>query len=142
MNRGRANPISSRLPSYLVDTDVFILWQHHHQVAHKFFRRPPGLIYYSKQTRKELLHPFLSGRGRRRIIRFVKRFRRVNSDEKIASAFSDLLSRYPYLGYHLGDALIAATAWVKDLTLVTGNVRHFAPIKEIRVGGFPGDFGS
>lgn len=142
MNRGRANPIASQRTSYLVDTDVFILWQHHHQVARKFFRRPPGPIYYSKQTRKELLHPFLSGRERRRIVRFLKRFRLVNPDERIASAFSDLLSRYPYLGHHLGDALIAATAWVKDLSLVTGNVGHFAPIEEIRVAGFPGDFGS
>jgi hypothetical protein len=110
---GGLNPIATPRTNYLVDTDVFILWQHHHQVARKFFRQPPGPIYYSKQTRKELLHPFLSSRERR---------------------------RYSYLRDHLGDALIAATASVKDLTLVTGNVRHFAPIKEIKVVGFPGDF--
>jgi len=62
--------------------------------------------------------------------------------QRIVAALSDLLARYSYLRDHLGDALIAATASVKDLTLVTGNVRHFVPIKEIKVVGFPGDFGS
>jgi len=133
LSRGRANPISARRPSYLVDTDVFILWQHNNQAARRFLRRPTGPIYYSKQTRKELLHPFLSGRERRRLIRLLKRFRQINPDEKIASAFSDLLSQYVYLRAHLGDALIAATARVKNLALVTGNARHFEPIKDIKV---------
>jgi len=66
----------------------------------------------------------------------LKRFRQINPDEKISEAFSDLLTRYPYLRAHLGDALIAATASIKHLTLVTGNARHFAPIKEIRVVNF------
>jgi predicted nucleic acid-binding protein len=100
-------------------------------------RRPPGPIYYSKQTRKELLHPFLSGRERRRLIRLLKRFRQINPDEKIAAAFSDLLEQYAYLRAHLSDALIAATARVKNLALVTGNARHFGPIKEIKVIKFP-----
>ena len=139
---GGLNPIATPRTNYLVDTDVFILWQHHHQVARKFFRQPPGRIYYSKQTRKELLHPFLSSRERRRIVRLLKRFRHVNPDQRIVAAFSDLLARYSYLRDHLGDALIAATASVKDLTLVTGNVRHFAAIKEIKVVRFPGDFSS
>jgi predicted nucleic acid-binding protein len=58
----------------------------------------------------------------------------------ISAAFSDLLARYSYLRDHLGDALIAATAWVKHLTLVTGNIRHFAPSKEIQVAKFPEEF--
>jgi hypothetical protein len=70
-------------------------------------------------------------------LRLLKRFRRVNPDEKIATAFSDLLARYPYLRDHLGDAIIAATAWVKGLTLVTGNARHFEPVREIKVVRFP-----
>jgi hypothetical protein len=86
--------------NYLVDTDVFILWQHYNRAARKFFRRPPGLFYYAKQTRKELLHPFLSNRERKRLTRLLKRFRRVNPDEKIATAFSDLPARYPYLRDH------------------------------------------
>jgi len=110
-------------------------------LASSFVNRQ-GQSPYSKQTRKELLHPFLSSRERRRIVRLLKRFRRVNPDERIVAAFSDLLARYSYLRDHLGDALIAATASVKDLTLVTGNVRHFTAIKEIKVVRFPGDFGS
>ena len=74
------------------------------------------------------------------MIRFLKRFRRVDPNEKIAVAFSDFLAQYPYLESHLGDALIAATALVKNLILVTGNLRHFSPIKEIKVARFPEDF--
>jgi predicted nucleic acid-binding protein len=119
---------------------VFILWQHHHPIARKFFRRPPGTIYYAKQTRKELLRPLIGERERHRLIRLLKRFRRVNPDEKMTTAFSVLLARYPYLRSHLGDAIIAATAWAKELILVTANVRHFAPIRNIRVARFPDDF--
>ena len=107
------------------------------EAPRRFFRRPPGVIYYAKQTRKELLHPLLNSRERRRLMRLLKRFRRVNPDEKIATAFSDLLARYSYLRDHLGDAMIAATAWVKSLTLVTGNARHFEPLQEIKVLKFP-----
>ena len=88
------------------------------------------------------LHPFLSSRERRRLVRLLKRFRRINPDEKIATAFSELLAQYPYLRDHLGGALIAATARVKHLILVTANARHLEPIKEIRVARFPGILGS
>jgi predicted nucleic acid-binding protein len=51
----------------------------------------------------------------------------------VTDAYSDLLSRYPNLRHQLADALIAATAWAKDLPLVTTNVRHFKSIKESEV---------
>ncbi len=39
-----------------------------------------------------------------------------------------------------GDALIAATACVKNIALVTTNPRHFQPIVELTVMIFPDDF--
>ena len=51
----------------------------------------------------------------------------------MTDAYTDLLSLYPNLRHHLADALIAATAWAKNLPLVTTNVRHFRSIKEITV---------
>jgi predicted nucleic acid-binding protein len=53
--------------------------------------------------------------------------------------FSLLLERYVYLRDHLADAFIAATAWEKNLEVVTTNARHVEPIAELRVRRFPDD---
>ncbi len=42
----------------------------------------------------------------------------------------------PHLRDHLADSLIAATAWVKHLPLITTNARHFRPIQEIETIAF------
>ena len=39
-------------------------------------------------------------------------------------------------GLQMGDALIAATALEHDIPLLTGNVKHFAPIASLNVEGF------
>jgi predicted nucleic acid-binding protein len=44
-----------------------------------------------------------------------------------------------YLRAHLADALIAATAWKKNLEVVITSPRHFTPIAEIHVRRFPKD---
>ena len=97
-------------------------------------------LQYSKQTRKELLRPHISSSELRKLKRFLSRFRIINPDDAIAQVFSELLTKYPYLKSHLPDALIAATAQVKNMTLVTTNPRHFTPIEEINVMTFPQDF--
>ena len=124
----------------LVDTDVFIDWLHHQVEAEAFFRNPPGQIYYARQTQKELLRGAVSSSEEQVIRQHLARFRIVNPDDHIAQAYSDLIQRYPYLRQHLSDALIAATAKAKRLTLVTRNVRHFRPlISEITIVKFPDD---
>jgi predicted nucleic acid-binding protein len=105
-------------PNYLVDTGVFVAWARGETAAHEFFHHPPGRIYYSKQTRKELLHPHISSSELRKLKRFLIRFRIINPDDAIAQVFSELLTKYPYLKSHLPDALIAATALVKNMILV------------------------
>jgi predicted nucleic acid-binding protein len=64
---------------------------------------------------------------------FLNRFRLITPDDQIAARFSELLQKYTYLQAHPPDALIAATAWGKNLPLLTINVRHFAPVGEIEV---------
>ncbi len=49
----------------------------------------------------------------------LQRYRIVNPDPQIADGFAALLEKYPYLHDHLADALIAATAWKKNLEVVT-----------------------
>jgi len=133
-------PVTNPNPNYLVDTGVFIAWSRGEKAALAFFRHPPGRIYYSKQTRKELLYPHISSSELRKLKRFLSRFRIINPDDAIAQAFSELLTKYPYLKSHLPDALIAATARIKNMILVTTNPRHFTPIQEINVMIFPQDF--
>jgi len=84
-------------------------------------------------TRKELLHPPISDAERQHILRLLATLRLINPEGPIAAAYADLLTRYPYLQAHLPDTLIAASAWVKNLPLVTTNPRHFRPIQEIEV---------
>ena len=128
--------------SYLIDTGVFILFLRHNQEAVNFLRTTNAPLYYSRITRKELLHPPISNRERQEVLSLLRQFRRVNPDPQIAAGFSFLLSKYAYLEDHLADALIAATAWKKNLEVVTTNVRHFDPISEIRVHRFPEAFRS
>jgi len=125
----------------LVDMDVFIDWLHNQVEAKAFFRNPPGQIYYARQTRKELLRGATSSSEERMILQRLARFRIVNLDNQIAQAYSELIQHYPYLQQHLSDTIIAATAKIKYLTLVTRNIRHFKPlISEIKIAKFPNDF--
>jgi predicted nucleic acid-binding protein len=123
--------------NYLVDTGVFILYFRGDRRAVDFLRQTNAVIYYSRVTRKELLHPPIRARERREVLAFLCRHRLVNPDPQITEGFSSLLEKYPYLRDHLADALIAATAWTKGLEVVTTNPRHFEPIAEIRVRRFP-----
>jgi len=125
---------------YLVDTGVFILYIREHPQALAFFRETAAEIYYSRLTRKELLRPPISTREKEETVTFLQQYRIVNPDPSIAEGFSALLNKYGYLKDHLADALIAATAWKKGMTVVTTNPRHFEPIEEISVKRFPDDF--
>jgi predicted nucleic acid-binding protein len=125
-----------RLTSALADTGIFILWYRGDSQARLFFRNPAIEIYYSRVTRRELLRPPISDAERTRLLKLLAGMRLINPDNQITAAYSDLLSRYPYLRVHLADALIAASAWVKQLPLVTTNLRHFQQIREIYVVPF------
>ena len=107
---------------------VFILWYRGDSRARLFFRNPVIEIYYSRMTRKELLHLPISDAEKACVLRLLAGLRLINPDNQIAAAYLDLLSRYGYLRVHLADALIAASAWVKNLPLV--NLRHFQQIRE------------
>src|SRR6266699_1943336 len=121
------------IPRALADTGGFILWYRGEPKAKLFFRNPNIEVYYSRVTRKELLRSPISDAERRQISLMLGSLRQINPDATVTDAYSELLNRYPNLRHHLADALIAATAWTKNLPLVTTNVRHFRSIKEIEV---------
>jgi len=83
-------------------------------------------------TRKELLRPPISDAERRRIQMMLAILRQINPDASVTNAYTELLKLYPNLRHHLADALIAASAWAKNLPLVTTNVRHFRSVKEMK----------
>ena len=63
-------PVTHINPNYLVDTGVFIAWARGETAAREFFHNPSGRLYYSKQTRKELLRTHISSSELRKLKRF------------------------------------------------------------------------
>jgi len=107
----------------LVDTDILI--DYFNTGAHGgLLGDPRSRIYYSVVTRKELLaKKGLSSAERGAIAEALRRFRLVPLGPAIAGRYWYLRRRYPDLEKE--DALIAATALVKNLPLLTGNWKHF-----------------
>ena len=128
-----SSPAWLNLQRALADTGVFILWYRGEPKAKLFFRNPKIEIYYSRVTRKELLRSPISDAERRRMLLMLGSLRQINPDPSVTDAYTELLNRYSNLRHHLADSLIAASAWAKNMPLVTTNVLHFRPIKEIEV---------
>jgi tRNA(fMet)-specific endonuclease VapC len=113
----------------LVDTDVLIDY-FNAGVHSRLLDAPRNRIYYSIVTRKELLAKGgLTASERRAIEEALRRFRVVPLGPAITERYWVLRRRYPHLEKE--DALIAATALVKQLPLLTRNWKHFRGIAGI-----------
>lgn len=117
---------------YLLDTDVLIDWLQGRSWVRELLLSRSDRFYCSTITRKELLSkPGLSTTERERIIRLLRVVRVLNVDSVIAAAASELLQKYADQPLRVHDALIAATAWTKNLPLLTRNRKHYQYIEEI-----------
>lgn len=121
----------------LLDTDILIYFL-------RGDKRIKGLLlfnnrfYYSTITKRELLkRPGLSSAEEGAIMRLLNRLRQIPVDVNIASMAEHFLRDYRHRGLKVPDALIAATAMTRDLTLVTFNHRHFHFIPKLSL--FPVD---
>jgi predicted nucleic acid-binding protein len=124
--------VARRPRSFVVDTDIFIDYLNGFERMREILDSPLHRIYFAAITRKELLaKPRLSSRERRRIELLLLKHRLIPVDENIAEKFSSLLQKYNRQGLRNGDALVAATAWSRNLPLFTRNVRHYRFISEI-----------
>ena len=119
--------------SFLVDTDIFIDYFNTGRF-HALFDSHRFTVYYSAITKKELLtKPGLRDTERESILAELNRCRLIALSDSITARYSDLRCRHPSL--EKGDALIAATALVKHLPLMTRNKRHFRMVSGLTLFG-------
>ncbi len=119
--------------SILVDTDIFIDYFNTGRF-HALFDSTRFTIYYSIITKKELLtKPGLRDTERESILAELNRCRLIALSDSITARYSDLRRRFPALDK--GDALIAATALIKRLPLMTRNTRHFRMVTGLTLFG-------
>jgi predicted nucleic acid-binding protein len=107
----------------LVDTDILIQYLNIGLYA-SYLESEEWQVYYSVATKKELLAKRgLTNQERRSILSLLGRYRSIAISQPIASRYSELRQLYSTLERE--DAIIAASALVRGLPLLTGNVRHF-----------------
>lgn len=113
----------------LIDTDIFIDYFNTGRFSN-ILENLLFVIYYSVVTEKELLSKKgISAPEKEAILFTLKNCRRIRIDKQIALKYSELRTSYPSLDKE--DVLIAATALVKRIPLVTRNYKHFSKIKEL-----------
>ncbi len=119
--------------SVLVDTDIFIDYFNADRF-HALFDSSRFILYYSAITKKELLtKQGLRDSERASILAELAQCRLIALSDAITTRYSALRRRHPSL--EKGDALIAATALVKHLPLMTRNKRHFQIVPGLTLFG-------
>jgi hypothetical protein len=117
----------------LIDTDVLIDISKGHSGAADFVDALTGQIFIGRISAMELIVGARDKREQTIIERFIARYQVKELSESIGQTAYHSLRQYAKShGLALADALIAATAMVNDLTLVSRNEKHFRPIKGLK----------
>ncbi len=118
----------------LVDTDIIIDYLKEVTPARDLFKSKSIDIYCSVLSKKELLSKVgLSNSERKRIMRLMSRLKVLKIDKNISNKYMLLIKEYGERQDSIVDYIIAATAWAKNLPLLTRNRKHFERIKEIEL---------
>jgi len=122
----------------LIDTDVLIWYLRGNQEAYNLIENLSG-FYISVVTYIELVQGM---RNKHELTEFRKAIRKwnckiIHTNEEISAKAMFYIERH-YLSNSLAlaDALIATTALVNGLTMITGNDKHFKVIKELDLKRF------
>ena len=122
----------------IIDTDVLIWYMRGNQKAYKLIEDLNG-FYISVVTYMELVQGM---RNKRELSEFRKAIKSWNCkiiqlNEEISSKAMFYIERH-YLSHslQLADALVATTALVNGLPIMTGNDKHFRIIKELEIKRF------
>ena len=117
------------MAAYVVDTGILIRYLRGRRRFVRLVRSLGGRdrLAISAVTRTEIRAGMLQHQTRD-TRRLLSRMETVPVDRAIADRAGDLIRRAHGQGHtlHLGDALIAATAARRGLTLITLNIGHFA----------------
>ena len=118
----------------LVDTDIIIDYLKGVKPARDLFRSGDLDIYCSVLSKKELLS--VEGLGdseRKKIVGLLSKIKVLKIDNDINKKYSSLIVKYSERQESIVDYIIAATAWAKNLPLLTRNLKHFEHVEEIKL---------
>jgi len=119
----------------LIDTDILIDSLKGIRGARDLFRTKDIDLYCSILSKKELLSKSgLRESERKQIIDLLSRMKVLRIDDDIVKKYSFLMKKYGEKSDLIIDYIIAATAWSKNMPLLTRNKKHFARIQEITLG--------
>nr|VFJ48655.1 MAG: hypothetical protein BECKFW1821A_GA0114235_102037 [Candidatus Kentron sp. FW] len=124
--------------SVLFDTDVLIWVQRGNPNAARVLRDSTELAI-SIFTYMELQQSARNKEALKIVGSFIKtmNFLVLPLTPEIGHRASNYVEKYTLAhAVRAGDAIIAATAFENDMTLCTGNVKHFTPIAELRIEEF------
>ena len=119
----------------ICDTDIFIWVQRGNSKAAKLIDRS-GERYLSIYSYLELLQSSKNKKQHHYINDFISSFGFVvlPLSENIGHRALIYIEEYSLShGLRAGDAIIAATAVENSMTFVSGNAKHFKPIKELKL---------
>ena len=121
------------MAGFLIDTDVLIDISRGNGDAADFVDALPEEIFIGRISAMELIIGARNKRDQKVIEEFISVYSIKELSESIGREAHQRLKQYAKShGLTMADALIAATAIVNDLDLVSKNEKHFRPIKELR----------
>ncbi|MFZ0614169.1 MAG: type II toxin-antitoxin system VapC family toxin [Desulfobacterales bacterium] len=124
--------------SLIFDTDIFIWIQRGNQKAAELIDRSSER-YLSVYSYLELLQTANDGRQQDYVHDFLSSFdfTALPLTENVGHRALIYIEAYSLShGLRAGDAIIAATASENNMTLVSGNAKHFKPIKGLKLKVF------
>ena len=117
----------------LIDTNVFIEYFRGKRKAEEYLQSV-DIIRCSVISAAEIIQGARNKKELQSIRRFVERIEVIPLKSTVGDQMLSLMVAYHLShGLRIPDALIAATAMEENLTLTTGNIKHFSFIKGLKL---------